>query len=41
MLLVQSKKVRIQEIHSLVANNLELHWLIIKAMPTKNLDGLH
>lgn len=31
---------RIWEIHSLVTNDLELHWLIIEAMTSENLNGL-
>jgi len=38
---VHIRSLRIWEIHSLVANNLELHWLIIKAMRTENLNGLN
>jgi hypothetical protein len=41
VLQVHIRSLRIWEIHSLVANNLELHWLIIKAMRTENLNGLN
>ena len=38
---VHISSLRIWEIHGLVTNNLELHWLIIKAMTTENLNGLN
>lgn len=35
------KFLHICKIYSLVTNNLELNWLIIEAMTTKNLNGLY
>ena len=37
----ERESLRIRKIHSLVANNLKLNRLIIKAMTTKNLNGLN